>query len=158
MNHKYAQRPPTRNNIFPTESEDDFSAGVQTPAKKRVPIQSREGISLGGQTSDTPWTTTLQAASHGKTEAKKGQGLRRVQGDQPTALWGETFDAPPTRAKSDRTLTSQMPSPATSTISEDVLNRLREEIKQRGATGIAGLQRKFRIIDVLYNVSRRVLR
>ena len=137
-----------QNNIFPTESEDDIVSAV--PSKKRIPTGSREGISIGGQTSESPWMTTAQAATYGKAEPKKQQGLRRVQGDQPTALWGDSFETPPTRPKTaDRTLASQVRPSAQTTISDEVLNRLRDEIKKRGATGIAGLQRKFRIIDVL---------
>ena len=137
----------TQNNIFPPEDESDIAAAA--PSKKRVPLELREGISIGGQESESPWLTSAQAAAYGKSEAKKKQGLRRVQGDQPTALWGDSFEAPPARPKTvDRTLSSQVRPSAQTTISDDVLNRLREEIKKRGATGIAGLQRKFRIIDV----------
>jgi hypothetical protein len=136
------------NNIF-HEQHDTDNTPANVPGKRRIEPTSG-GLSLGGQTSDNPWLTTTQAAAVISDSNKTKHGLRKVKDDTATALWTDETQIDPsnTKLKLVSGLRSALQPSPQSTVSNEVLSKLKAEIMKRGALGIIGLQRKFKIMDV----------
>ena len=140
------------NNIFygdEENTEEDISPSSFTRTSKRQgPYTAREGISLGGQESTNPWSTKAQGQSNGENMNKK-KPARKILENKQTALWGKALDASepapkPAKKSAENGL-------GFSSIDSNALVKLRAELESRGAHGIIGLQRKFRIMDVSSN-------
>ena len=123
----------------------------KTESEEEVPevpqIRAQTNCLIGGQDTSDRWTTTLMDASSGKSDTKKmPRGVKILSGDKATFLWGEgPSNSYHIRPKAE---TAPEEEEDDGTIEPESLSMLKAALISRGAKGILGLSKRFKIMDV----------
>ena len=101
---------------------------------------------LGGQDTDDRWTTTQMQGDAGQPTHIPGkkQGVKISSGTKGTFLWGDV----PAHDYSKKPVETEPEEDFDEPVEPEVLTKLKKALTSRGAKGLLGIGKRFKIMDV----------